>query len=225
MPGTAPAAPSRDEGTTSVSSADERALKREAARQERTAAARTRQQAKRRKKLLTFGLAPAVLAAGTLFTVQRSLSSKNALARAARAAGCGPVQEFADEGTRHLQANQTYRYKTNPPTSGPHAVQPAPWGSQAKQTPDQTLVHNLEHGGVIVHYNGLPNPQVDKLESAVDSYRDGVVSNPNPKIDGQVVLTSWRKMRKCEKYSPEVVQAYVKQNCGKGPEKVVTCSR
>ncbi len=86
-------------------------------------------------------------------------------------------------------------YSTVPPTSGPH------WGAWSKcgfynhPLPDELLVHNLEHGNIIVSYN---------LDSAADisALRDAVAAIPlaeefaivrrYPAIpEGMVALSVW----------------------------------
>lgn len=52
----------------------------------------------------------------------------------------------------HVAENVQTRYSTNPPTSGDHVVNEAPWGISTQPLPDRALVHNLEHGGIVLHY-------------------------------------------------------------------------
>src|SRR5262245_19903730 len=58
-------------------------------------------------------------------------------------------------------------YNSNPPTSGWHyGGGTAPWGVQPQPIPDELTVHNLEHGGVLIHYRqGLDQATVDQLTS------------------------------------------------------------
>lgn len=206
--------------------AEERKLKREEARKARIALARRKQKAKRQRQVLIAGALVLGLLSVIVYGVQKGrIESASALA-AAKQAGCGPIQEFKSEGQRHLQPSESFSgYKTSPPTSGPHAQQPAVWGSYNEETPQSTLVHNLEHGGVIVHYKGQSDGKIDEINSLVDSYSDGVVSNPNEKLDKPIVITSWTQMQKCETFSAKFVAQYIKQYCNKGPEKLTTCRK
>lgn len=224
-----PDAPSSEEPAKTSSgskSAEERKAKREAARQERLEAARKKQKAKRRKQMLIAGGLAVVLVAVISFVIKNNADDSAAFLAAAEAADCTEVVEHENEGRDHLGQGETYDdYETNPPTSGPHNPQPAPWGSYRETVEPETLVHSLEHGGVVVHYNGLSDSEVDALENLVDSYRNGVISNPNESIDAPVVLTSWTKSVECQQYSADVIQAYVSLECNKGPEKLATCER
>lgn len=67
----------------------------------------------------------------------------------ARAAGC-TLRAFPSEGRGHVEEAPTYR-QSLPPTSGPHNPVWAEWGIYDAPVPAQFQVHNLEHGGVIVH--------------------------------------------------------------------------
>ena len=64
-------------------------------------------------------------------------------------------QQYESEGQQHLSSvdQEHAAYKTDPPTSGAHYIQPAAWGTSESEIPDEQLVHNLEHGGVVITYN------------------------------------------------------------------------
>jgi uncharacterized protein DUF3105 len=207
--------------------AEERKAKREAARQERIALARQKQKAKRRKQMLIAGVVAVALLGAIVYGVQKSRGQAAASKQAAQAAGCGPVQEIENQGRNHIPLSETFTdYNSNPPTSGPHyAERVANWGSYNEETPQTTLVHNLEHGGVVIHYKGQTEDQVDNIDSFVETFQDGVISNPNEKIDKPIVIASWTRMQKCESFSADALAGYIRENCNKGPEKLTTCRR
>ncbi len=63
-------------------------------------------------------------------------------------------KEIADLGNAHLQAAPpNYIWNSRPPTSGPHSPGIANWGEHSETVPEWNQVHNLEDGGVIMHYN------------------------------------------------------------------------
>ncbi|HEV8537222.1 MAG TPA: DUF3105 domain-containing protein [Candidatus Limnocylindria bacterium] len=105
----------------------------------------------------------------------------------------------ADEGAAHIPVGQPGQYLTEPPTSGEHwssATAPAPWGIQDAMLPREVTTHNLEHGGVVIAYNGLTREEIDRLKSLVTSLRprfNKIVLEPYPPLtDAKVALTSWR---------------------------------
>ena len=208
-------------------SAEERKAKREAARQERIAAARKRQQAKRRKQILIAIVLLIAIGGGVWFAVQRSQGERAAFAAAAEAAGCGPIESHEDEGQQHLAPNEQYSdYETNPPTSGPHRLQPAPWGSYREAPERETLVHNMEHGGVVIFYKDLTDAEIDELDEFADSHVDGVISVPDSEIEKPVAIASWRHSQQCEELNTTAIEGFIRERCNKGPEKVgTTCVR
>lgn len=207
-------------------SAEERKAKREAARQERIAAARKRQQAKRRKQIAIGLVLLIVLVGGTMFSISKTRGNKAAIAAAVKDAGCGDIESFEDEGQRHLTQNENFEeYKTNPPTSGPHRLQPSPWGSYRQAPEPETLVHNLEHGGIVIHYNDMSDEQVDEIDEFADSFVDGVIAAPNPDITKPIALAAWRHSQECETFNPKALEGFINDRCNKGPEKVgTTCA-
>src|SRR5687767_14475686 len=56
----------------------------------------------------------------------------------------------------HVGGNQRVEYASLPPTSGSHWDLPhAGWGVKDNAQDDERVVHNLEHGGIVINYKGL----------------------------------------------------------------------
>ncbi|MEJ7792970.1 MAG: DUF3105 domain-containing protein [Gaiellaceae bacterium] len=85
---------------------------------------------------------------------------------ALRDAGC-TFRTFPDQGANHIDSpSKTVRYNSEPPTSGTHLSQPAVWGAYDEPVEQQALVHNLEHGGVIVQYGSkMPSGDVAAISA------------------------------------------------------------
>lgn len=195
--------------------------KREAARQARLEAQRAREKARKRKKVMTTSLIIVVAAAIVGFVVYRAAQTKTGVSKIADAAGCEAKEYPEMTASPHLQEGApTPKYNSNPPSSGLHLGRTAPWGTSAERIDDTILVHNLEHGGVIVHYKDLTDTEVDALEEMVDSYPDGVIGNPNPDIPAKIATAAWGDVQTCTKYSTAVIKAFIKEHCNKGPEKL-----
>lgn len=113
-------------------------------------------------------------------------------------------------------------YNSNPPTSGSHYMQPAPWGIKTEQIQDETLVHNLEHGGVWITYNPQTASQeiVDKLTDIARGYRSKVVLSPRVQNDSVIALASWGKISKLDSVDETKIQEFIGRNKNKGPEQV-----
>ena len=55
--------------------------------------------------------------------------------------------------TRSPAATSARCYTSNPPTSGPHSTNPMPFKISRTRRPKENLLHNMEHGGVVIWYN------------------------------------------------------------------------
>jgi hypothetical protein len=118
-------------------------------------------------------------------------------------------------------------YNSNPPTSGYHwGGGTAPWGVQTKAISDTITVHNIEHGGVIIHYReGLDQATVDQLATLT---RDLQRQNPciilNPRaannIDKPIILTAWNYMLKLDGFDAGAINTFFKAHVGRGPEAI-----
>jgi hypothetical protein len=83
------------------------------------------------------------------------------------------------------------------PTAAPPFCGPAPWGVYRAPWEPETLLHNLEHAGVVVWYNTADRDAIQTLEEfAVDVLdSDGrLVLVPYPNMaDGTVAITTWSR--------------------------------
>jgi hypothetical protein len=197
-------------------------VRQAAARQARAKADRRREEKRRRRRIVAASLAGVIVLAGLALGVQRLVEARIDVAEEAREAGCSEIRELPDQGRRHLEAGEAAPvYNSNPPTSGPHTQDAAPWGVYEDPVPAEIAVHNLEHGGTVIHYKGLPKDQVEDLIELVESYEEpsGVLLAPNRSIDHPLALAAWRHLRTCREYSEPVVRAFIEEFCNKGPER------
>lgn len=183
---------------------------------------------KRARRSLLTGIVIIGLLGATLYGVDRG-RNQSRYRQAAAAAGCADPVAVPNRGREHrpiIDDIAPQDYNSNPPTSGPHYVERiANWGPAALELPVSTLVQNLEHGGIIIHYKNQSSLQVEAINRFVNGYSDGVISNPNPGIDAPIVITSWDRKQSCETFNAGAVAAYIKQSCNQGPEKVTTCRK
>ncbi len=72
-----------------------------------------------------------------------------------------PGQSVPQLSRTHIQVDDPHEpYNSDPPTSGPRAA-PVEAGFYDEAPPDEQLVHNLEHGYVIIWYNCQRSPSGD----------------------------------------------------------------
>jgi peptidyl-prolyl cis-trans isomerase C len=127
----------------------------------------------------------------------------------------------------HIEAGSTHsQYNSVPPTSGPHTAIAAAWGVYDEPIPDETQVHNLEHGGVIVQYRAeITADQKKDLTELVTQLRKEVeackiILAPNPKLDKNFALTAWGRLDKFDEFDAGRVVQFILSWIDQGPEKV-----
>ena len=131
---------------------------------------------------------------------------------------------FANQGQEHITPDKApvTSYNSNPPTSGPHYGEAAAWGTYDRVLPDETLVHNLEHGGIVIGYNcadGCPE-LVGQLKDLATQYRTKVVLAPRPNKDvpNRITLTAWTKLDQFNDFDADRIKAFITAFKDKGPE-------
>jgi len=104
-------------------------------------------------------------------------------------------QEFAGLKPQHINnPNANVNYNSFPPSSGPHYAQPAPWGIYPDSIKQTILVHNLEHGGIVIQYgNGVSKDDVQKLQSFYQDDPSGLVVAPYDKLGNKIAATAWNE--------------------------------
>jgi hypothetical protein len=94
---------------------------------------------------------------------------------------------------RHLtNPDAKVNYNSFPPSSGPHYQEWAPWGWYDDSIRQTILVHNLEHGGVVIQYGpGVSKDDVRELQSFFNDDPNGLVVAPYARLEKRFVLTAW----------------------------------
>jgi hypothetical protein len=147
-------------------------------------------------------------------------------------AGC-TVASFKSAGINHGSLATKYRYPQTPPVSGTHYPRWAEWGIYDQPVPPQYLLHNLEHGGVVVHIAAAIPAELREFYDAEPGYLIFVPpasARLAPPAAGTstfpgagLVLTSWQRRMVCPTWSPDVlraVRAYVRRYRGTGWESI-----
>ena len=98
----------------------------------------------------------------------------------------------------HIRPGSTFEgeYNSTPPTSGPHWDSGwAGCGFFVEEMPDEQVVHNMEHGQVIISYNLSDEDEIEQLREIARTLlgrRSWMIMRPYSKIDaGRIALTSW----------------------------------
>lgn len=169
----------------------------------------------RRKKFLKrviWIVAAVFVVAGVLWALiryQKSLSAKM------------PGVFMPSQGQEHISLDTLFSYNSNPPTSGPHNVNPAEWRVYKEEIADQILIHNLEHGGVWISYrSGVDEAVLKKLEDIATAFGRKVIMTPRQANDSDIALAAWTRLDKfsAAEFSEERVREFIRAYRNKGPE-------
>jgi hypothetical protein len=188
----------------------------------RGAAARRLEEKRRRQRtLLWTGVAVVSLVALVALIVFEGRDEPQAenrpvdqatLTAARQAAGSEGVKTFPEAGRDHIGADeQPDNWNSNPPTSGDHLGTPLPPGVYDNEQDPRALVHNMEHGYVVMLYKNIPQDQVDQLRQFAEQ-RDGskLVLAPYSGLEKDgVALAAWRNLETMQRANLDVVQAFV----------------
>ena len=196
--------------------------------------------AARRSNLITVAIAVVILAAVTIAIIAQRGGENEAPPApkgvATAEAGCDEIQDFKEEGSTHVEAGTDVEYDTIPPTSGNHwpTENLAESGFYPDEVPEESLVHNLEHGQIVIWYDpNAPQETIDNLEKFADSANDPnspgstgepLIVVPYDKVpEGKsFVLTAWTHSQACGSYSLEAINDFRTKFQGRGPEQVVS---
>jgi len=158
-----------------------------------------------------------------------------AVRRAAKNAGCtlrsdpsavGIHLLISDIVPLHVQ-NPDYSGVPRPPTNGHHRPIWANWGFYQQPIPYPYEVHNLEHGGIIVHLGidvrRAAGERVVRMWAASPPFMVVEPGRPADVPPNGATITSWQRAMICKKWNPRVLGAIITYRDtyrGTGPEQV-----
>jgi hypothetical protein len=130
--------------------------------------------------------------------------------------------------------NAKVRWSTDPPSAGAHYAAWAVWAFYGYPVNPRQVVHNEEHGGVIVWWGSkVSKKTIAKIRSFYASSPYGVLATPYPKLGAKIALTAWTgnpnlyyqhghygvgHIAVCRRYDKTAFTAFRKAYRGKGPE-------
>jgi hypothetical protein len=169
--------------------------------------------------LAAIALVGLVMLGGVLIWLsQRGGGDSQEVADKMRAAGC-TYQTAKAEGREHVRDGTKVKYKTFPPTSGNHYAVPVVWGAYDAPVEQERVVHNLEHGGIVIEYGkDVPQATVDELREEYQSDPNGLVLAPLPSLGNQIAFTAWTHLAKCPTFDKDAFEAFRDAFRAKGPE-------
>ncbi len=119
----------------------------------------------------------------------------------------------------HVGSGTRVEYPTRPPTSGSHWDLPhAGWGVKDTAQDDERVVHNLEHGGIVINYKGLSPDDLANVKTLVRRLTGGeyrkVLLRPYDQMDNGFVLTAWAWSLKLDRYDEAQLTKFVQGHYG-----------
>jgi hypothetical protein len=133
-------------------------------------------------------------------------------------------ESFPIQGRSHIEVGAPHDpYNSDPPTSGPHYEQWADAGFYEAVAADEQLVHNLEHGYVIIWYNcsslspddcsNLKNDIRDtmgQVENSPITHTPKLIAMPRPTMDRLLALTSWGRLDKFDAFDRQRILNFIR---------------
>jgi Protein of unknown function (DUF3105) len=163
--------------------------------------------------------------------------------------GGGPAPnvgvQHPDDGNAHVPVGTDCRaapeshpncgtnpYSSLPATSGPHWDPSgiANWGVYTTPQPETQLIHNLEHGGIVIWYDpaALSAEDVDALASDVESQNGSGISGRykfilspwggSNSLPAPVVATAWRWSLELQTADTSAIDDFARAHYGNAPE-------
>jgi hypothetical protein len=175
-------------------------------------------------------------------------SAEASVAKTMRAAGCTyrdvkPKPPKKDPGATgggyhadvpSLSTPTKGLWNTFPPAAGAHYGAWAVWGFYRQPVNPRQVVHNEEHGGVVIWWGpAVPGSTVDRLESFYQEKPEGMMGTPIAGLDGKIALTAWTgtpakyyrdgdygvgHIAVCSRFDEKAFAAFRDAYRGKGPE-------
>lgn len=194
---------------------------------------RTTQRGGTNKLILVGSIIIAVLVIGSFAAVPifQSIGGPQAVDLGTASAyvdGVGQNQEVMAT-KNHVEDGTIVAYNSVPATSGDHYFSPQRCGFYKGEVPDERVVHNLEHGNIIISYNLPDAADVDALENVYNDlggWKDHytVVRSYSKIAPGQVALSAWGVLDIMDGVDKDRIVRFYEHYVGRlGPEGAISC--
>jgi hypothetical protein len=139
-------------------------------------------------------------------------------------------------GASHVTEGTPLAYCSNPPSSGNHYPVWAAFQEYSAPVEWPYLVHDMEHGAVVLLYN-CPSGCADVVDqfrkvrddAAADPLCDPgtkrIIIAPSPSIPTKVAAAAWGKTYRADCVDMPTLEAFVRDNYGKGTEPICAQGR
>ena len=140
-------------------------------------------------------------------------------------------------GTRQVNAGRTHieegtqgsGYTSVPATSGQHwnsANSPGPWGVYSTAQPQERLIHNLEHGGIVIWYQAAQLSTADLatltqfVQQQITTEKFKVILTPwsGTNFGHPIAVTAWDWLLYMDTVDLDTVRGFIDAHIGRAPE-------
>ena len=142
-----------------------------------------------------------------------------------------PGEHVPSQGRTHHPLDYAFDYSSDPPTSGPHFFTPAQAGIYRQPVHDQLLIHSMEHGHVVVHFN-CDQPSTGSAPEDGDCSALGrsladiatdmrvwkLIVVPRANLGSRLALTAWTRIDKFDNFDESRIRAFISAWRNRGPE-------
>src|SRR4051794_2118345 len=186
---------------------------------------------------LITGIAIVARAIGVGIVLSRGDNEERA---ALKDAGCTlegfPAQQNEPDHSDVPTLTTKPNWNSNPPTSGPHYREWAVWGFYEDPVPLVKSVHNLEHGGVVIHYGPrVTQAELEQLRNFYNSDPNGTLVAPLGSNGNNITLTAWTApnaepgtidrgrgwLARCPTFASDAFFAFIHAHRYRGPERLL----
>lgn len=135
-----------------------------------------------------------------------------------------------DAGRVHIEeGTQGTGYTSVPATSGQHwnsASSPGPWGVYTSAQPQERLIHNMEHGGIVIWYQAAQLSTEDLatltqfVQQQVTTEKFKVILSPWSGADfgHPIALTAWDWLLYMDTVNLDTVRGFIDAHINRAPE-------
>lgn len=135
-----------------------------------------------------------------------------------------------DDGRAHItEGTAGGPYHSVPATSGPHwssADSPGPWGVYTTAQPQERMLHNMEHGGIVIWYQPakLDAAGITALQTwvrqqiATTQFKVIVTPWGGADFGHPIAVTAWNWLLYLDKADTDAIRTFLDAHYGDAPE-------
>lgn len=134
-----------------------------------------------------------------------------------------PIEVNDDKYYGAEHSDDPVKYEMKIPTSGTHSPHDLKFGFYKEKPTNEMLVHNLEHGDIIIYYRPDADPVKLKQLEYFAKYTEagaGILAVPNDNIPTgkEIVVTAWTKTMELDSIDEQKIGTFIFTYINKGPE-------